>query len=309
MPDSTLDALTAATAATGGLYYGTQGGADRKFTVTAAGATLVEAANAAAQRSALGVSTISTPQIYYVETNGNNATAEVGNPAKPYLTAQAAYDAGVGAATSFVLELGVGNFVISTNGDTFSGHCRAVNGQGGGFSNSSYATLLDIDTRVSGGGGATTNNNGTTAGSVGGEFNSLILGIVATGQGVTVTDTNSYTAGDGGTVYIQGTAQVYYINTRGGSSDGSTDGDVTGGNGGSITILSMGPFLEAVIDNSGGSGYGMSPLNGSDGPFTADGTDLRNYTTLLLGTVTLGRCSYTNSSITITNDKGGNAAW
>jgi hypothetical protein len=55
MADSTLAALTAATAGTGGLYYGTQSGADRKFTVTAAGATLAEAADAAAQRTALGV--------------------------------------------------------------------------------------------------------------------------------------------------------------------------------------------------------------------------------------------------------------
>jgi len=56
MPDSTLAGLTAATAATGGLYYGTQGGADRKFTITAAGAAIAEAADAAAQRTAMGVS-------------------------------------------------------------------------------------------------------------------------------------------------------------------------------------------------------------------------------------------------------------
>jgi hypothetical protein len=55
MPNSTLGALTAATAATGGLFYGTQSGADRKFTFTAAGATLIEAADAAAQRTALAV--------------------------------------------------------------------------------------------------------------------------------------------------------------------------------------------------------------------------------------------------------------
>ena len=55
MADSTLGALTAATAATGGLFYGTQSGADRKFTSTAAGAALLEAANAAAQRTLLSV--------------------------------------------------------------------------------------------------------------------------------------------------------------------------------------------------------------------------------------------------------------
>jgi hypothetical protein len=50
MSDQTLAALTAATPATGGLFYGTQSGADRKFTLTAAGAALCEAASTSAQR-------------------------------------------------------------------------------------------------------------------------------------------------------------------------------------------------------------------------------------------------------------------
>ena len=60
MADSTLANLTAATPATGGLFYGTQSGNDRKFTMTAAGATLAEAANAAAQLTALGAVAKST---------------------------------------------------------------------------------------------------------------------------------------------------------------------------------------------------------------------------------------------------------
>lgn len=51
-----------------------------------------------------GGSSISNPGVAYVQTNGNNATAEIGNPAKPYLTAQAAFDAG---ARSFELGRGV----------------------------------------------------------------------------------------------------------------------------------------------------------------------------------------------------------
>lgn len=62
MANSELNALTAATAATGGIYYGEQSGASRKFTATAAGATLMEAANAAAQRTALGLATSDSPQ-------------------------------------------------------------------------------------------------------------------------------------------------------------------------------------------------------------------------------------------------------
>ena len=60
MADSTLALLTAATDSTGGLFYGTQSGADRKFTLTAAGAALVEAADATAQRAALALGTIAT---------------------------------------------------------------------------------------------------------------------------------------------------------------------------------------------------------------------------------------------------------
>jgi len=58
MPNSTLAGLDPATAGTGGLFYGTQSGVDRKFTMTAAGATLVEAADAAAQKTALGLAAV-----------------------------------------------------------------------------------------------------------------------------------------------------------------------------------------------------------------------------------------------------------
>jgi hypothetical protein len=55
MPNSTLGNLTAATAGTGGLFYGIQSNADRKFTLTAAGASLIEAANASAQAALLPI--------------------------------------------------------------------------------------------------------------------------------------------------------------------------------------------------------------------------------------------------------------
>lgn len=55
MPDSTLGNLPDATAATGGLFYGTQSGNDCKFTSSAAGAALLEAADVAAQQTALQV--------------------------------------------------------------------------------------------------------------------------------------------------------------------------------------------------------------------------------------------------------------
>lgn len=67
MPNSTLAGLTAATTSTGGLFYGTQSGADRKFTLTATGASLTEAANAAAVRAVINA----------VYNYGNTGTATV----------------------------------------------------------------------------------------------------------------------------------------------------------------------------------------------------------------------------------------
>lgn len=58
MADSTLAGLDPATAGAGGLYYGTQSGADRKFTMSAAGAVLAEAANAEAQKTALALAEV-----------------------------------------------------------------------------------------------------------------------------------------------------------------------------------------------------------------------------------------------------------
>lgn len=55
MADSTLANLAVATPATGGLFYGTQSGSDKKFTFTAAGASLIEASTASAQAALLPV--------------------------------------------------------------------------------------------------------------------------------------------------------------------------------------------------------------------------------------------------------------
>ena len=58
-------------------------------------------------------SVVSTPGIAYVASNGNDGTAAIGNPAKPFLTAQAAYTAAAEVATAnnpIVLSLGVGSF-------------------------------------------------------------------------------------------------------------------------------------------------------------------------------------------------------
>jgi hypothetical protein len=57
---------------------------------------------------------ISTPGVAYIETNGNDITGAVGNPQKPYLTAQEAFDDG-----ARILHLGAGvttSITVSNSG-------------------------------------------------------------------------------------------------------------------------------------------------------------------------------------------------
>lgn len=165
MADSTLAALTAATASTGGLFYGTQSGADRKFTLTAAGAALAEAADASAQRTALGLGTIATadiasqaeaeagssntkamtplrtaqaiaalgggaallPHHYFVDPmNGDDGTGTVGDVSLPYETAQAAFDDGVAGGVDFTLVLERGTCTGITVGADMAVTCRLI---------------------------------------------------------------------------------------------------------------------------------------------------------------------------------------
>jgi len=59
---------------------------------------------------------ISTPNVLYVETNGNDATGEVGNPAQPFATLAGAYPVAVAAVTSTALPT-----VILFGSGTFDG--------------------------------------------------------------------------------------------------------------------------------------------------------------------------------------------
>ncbi|MFZ2278226.1 MAG: hypothetical protein WAW39_10520 [Prosthecobacter sp.] len=102
MADQTLASLTAATPATGGLIYGTQGGSDRKFTVTAAGAALIESTTG-----------IKYPEMAFVyEASGNDTSGAVGDPARPFATIQAAYNAG---AKNFSIIGTVGDLLLGSS--------------------------------------------------------------------------------------------------------------------------------------------------------------------------------------------------
>jgi len=73
------------------------------ITTSAAVHALLQKASLAELQTYLESQALS-PGVAYVQTNGNDSTGEIGNPAKPYLTAQAAFNAG---ARSFELGRGV----------------------------------------------------------------------------------------------------------------------------------------------------------------------------------------------------------
>lgn len=252
-----------------------------------------------------GGSTISSPKVYYVTTTGNNATGAVGNPALPYATGTAAYNAGVTTGQLFVLQLGVGSFSIDTAGAAFSANCHAVNGCGSGISDINRATLLTVITSYA---SSATNANGLNGGDVSGEFNQLFLQVFTSGQSVTADDSNGYTAGNAGSISIWGTARLNYAVAGGGGDNGSTNGSVTPGDGGSITVRSMGSFINATIVTSGGAGYPSGI--GATGAIEFDGTDIREISSMTTGgSLTVGRCSYQSGTLSITSDAGGNAAY
>jgi hypothetical protein len=92
---------------------------------------------AAATPSGGGGSSLSTPKVAYVETTGNDGTAVIGDPSKPFATAQAAHDAIVIAdGPAFSIHLGVGTFgglsgYLSTKLKSITGRGATVSFLGG----------------------------------------------------------------------------------------------------------------------------------------------------------------------------------
>jgi hypothetical protein len=252
-----------------------------------------------------GGSSLTNPHVIYARTDGNDTTGD-GTPAKPYLTAQKAYDTGVTAAVPFVIDLGVGAFTITLTAD-WSTYAKAVRGAGFELSYANSPTTLDITakpaTQVNAPGlGAYNIGNATVSGAL--EASNLCIVIDASGGNVTANDaSNSYTAGNGSTVTLTGHAS-FGLSVAGGGDTNSADSLIGGGGG--IFYL-YGPLILASDKSlSCATGIGVNGGgNDGDGSGNADGCDIRGAATT--GTITLGRCSYT-AGLTVT-DKGGNAVY
>jgi hypothetical protein len=143
MPDSTLGNLTAATANTGGFFYGTQSNADRKFTLTAAGASVIESTAGAGNLTLGGTITAGANIVAagsFASTSGN---VEVYSNAGLF---------SFGAAADVILTRGAAAATLQLGSNAASGvnqtikACNGTAGAGG-------------DLILKGGTGTTTNGN------------------------------------------------------------------------------------------------------------------------------------------------------
>ena len=235
-------------------------------------------------------SAVSMPGVFFVATHGNDSTAEVGNPAKPWQTATAAHAAGNATGSKFVMWLGLGTFFLDLDpGENISEHLTAVHGLGCGRNFDLAGTVLVLRPTWA----ATptvTNENGASGISVTNLVcYDLFLDARLNGQESNTTDDGSYSNGNAGLIY----ASLYGCGLKIQSLPGG--GGSAPGYGGVIDIRGSGWYLQEIqsVDSvilDGGDCYG-GEITGSP-------------------TITLARCSYSSfASWSISNNLGGNAAY
>ena len=203
---------------------------------------------------------ISNPKVAYVRSDGNNSTAVIGNPALPFVTAQAAANAMAAASGgSYTMRLGTGTFGGIIYTAQIADRLRSIIGEGPSVS------LL---------GGITASGANSAAGtseSVEGGFG---------GNGIDIN-----LIGDG-TVNL---GDVIVSGGIGGDGSVSTDGESggNGGVGGAAGALNLEGFhlINIIADGgSGGSGASGNNTNGAGG----DGGPVSS--------ITLKHCTFNNLS-------------
>lgn len=237
--------------------------------------------NTGSPASTPGGTTISRPKEIFVTTDGNNGTAEIGNPAKPFETVAAALVAGELSAQAYTIVLGAG--VFSITGLQFSLYRDGWIGQG-------FQTTLTI------------NNNGVTTAGISLNEKIVNLRVDVTANGVNSPDDMTDPT-PGGDVILEGFGWIIGISTLGGSAWNPSGQGY--GMGGSIAL--NGDFICSGAFNGMSGSDGAGTAGASNGALIADGCDFRS-AAITVGDITFGRCSYTTGLI-ITNDKGGNASW
>ena len=253
-----------------------------------------------------GLNNASRPNVIYVTTAGNNTTGD-GTLAKPYLTAQKAYDIGKAAAAPFKISFGKGSFSFAESVAAVTSWLKGVEGIGFDLTTPSdsftFLTILNSPAEAS-------NSNGTNGFSNPPlQAENLYLFYVAGGGSVQSNDgIGGYTGGTGGTVSIYGHA-LFAAAATGGNATSNVNGESgIGGAPGSITV--KGGFLDQLSCYNG-NGYeaGVEVPSSTGGAVALDGVNgALCETPSVYPILTLARSSLP-TAFTITNDLGGNAAY
>jgi len=301
--DADIAALAGLNSAADKLPYFTGAGAAALATFTAAGRALMDDADAAAQRATLGVSPSPIAALVaFVETTGDNATAVMGDPGKPYLTMQAAYDAG-----AKVFYLGGGTHA----GITTTGAIKInVLGRGrDGFGTSTKTTVTTI--KSTDGGAVTVGDLGhfsvlfttiestfaATGGSVTlrGCYATTVRALAKGGAGsVTMTHSRASTihcygaeAGQSGGSATLLYSQATTVNLYGDNGSLSSDSGTPGGNGGNGGILVAQNSIVTSVNAYGGDG-GENDATGTGGDGGNGGSVTLLFTPFLTAVTTSG---------------------
>ncbi len=227
--------------------------------------------NNAGESPALTAAARTVTRTAFVDLSGDNATAVIGNPAKPYLTAQAAYDAlkvlaSANPALYYLLKTGVGlgqsiiltsnnltNIIISGAGSLASGvilshtapddtPCVSV------FLISDYSVGISVVLN----GGVGVAGNATAGGNI--ELHRCALS-EATSRGGYGSGMNG--GGNGGTVKLVDCDSIGLgLNAQTSSIGGIYDGSLQDGGGATITIIRS--KISTIESRAGDSGIGYS---------------------------------------------------
>ena len=247
---------------------------------------------------------ISTRLIAYVETDGNDATGVIGNPALPFQTIAGALTAISNSPDYHCIQLGAGTFV---HGTAHWSDTAFLRGRGAGRNGTAWLTHLTVAGLSSGGS----------------EFHSDgSLTFAISGNGTSPQE-SGWAGGDGPSIKCFSCHISSVVSTGGQGapgqsapigSDSSGDAGGNAGNGGQIVLVDCvanDVFSQAGVAGTGGSGDGIG-LPGLDG---APG--LGGEVTLVNSRVNTLSCDtlrWQNSSINsnnvvngIINDAGGNA--
>jgi hypothetical protein len=255
-------------------------------------------------QTALNDRSISNTRIYYVDSaSGNDVTAQIGNPAKPYATAQAAYDDAETAGVFYSIHLGYGDYSITLS-SSMTGPLKSMIGMGAsGYETDKFTKLTIIagyeptDAVIDANGG-----NGFTV-SIPCVFG-IYLDILTSGQSVTATNAGSFTAGNAASIDVSGSNFLIKATANGGGDYISTDGTVSGGDGGSITLFG------AYVENQEClAGSNFNSVDGSVGQCLVKFCDFTVWQPVNPGeNITAGNSAFP-LGWTLDSDKGGNSFW